>query len=67
MCFLVTEQSTNTPMRKLIWKMPDVAAEVFNKCMRGNDKDRDHPKYRVRVETLVVVVCINGANWLTTS
>ncbi|XP_015765476.1 PREDICTED: transient receptor potential cation channel subfamily A member 1 homolog [Acropora digitifera] len=35
----------NTPMRKLIKKLPEVAAKVFNRCVKTNGLPVDHPQY----------------------
>ncbi|XP_030851100.1 transient receptor potential cation channel subfamily A member 1 homolog isoform X3 [Strongylocentrotus purpuratus] len=45
----VTMERT-TPMRKLIKKMPEVAAKVFNNCMIENDKPREHRDYCITVD-----------------
>ena len=45
--FFFLGQKTNTPMRKLIQKMPSVAVEVFGKCMSDNGRNIDDPKYEV--------------------
>ncbi|XP_064627394.1 transient receptor potential cation channel subfamily A member 1 homolog isoform X2 [Lineus longissimus] len=37
----------NTPMRKLIRKMPDVAEVVFMKCTTANYANPEHPKYKI--------------------
>ncbi|XP_074658298.1 transient receptor potential cation channel subfamily A member 1 homolog isoform X1 [Tubulanus polymorphus] len=37
----------NTPMRKLIKKMPDVAEKVFMKCTSSNSMNAEHPKYKI--------------------
>ncbi|XP_077977717.1 transient receptor potential cation channel subfamily A member 1 homolog [Glandiceps talaboti] len=42
-----THEYNNTPMRKLIRKMPDVAKVVLNKCMAENKKDRMDPNYSI--------------------
>ncbi|XP_014673121.1 PREDICTED: transient receptor potential cation channel subfamily A member 1 homolog [Priapulus caudatus] len=36
-----------TPMRKLIQKMPDVADAVFTKCIRANNVHSEHPHYQL--------------------
>lgn len=35
----------NTPMRKLIKKLPEVAEKVFNRCVKTNGLPVDHPQY----------------------
>ncbi|XP_052808936.1 transient receptor potential cation channel subfamily A member 1 homolog [Mya arenaria] len=37
----------DTPMRKLIRKMPDVAEEAFNRCMEGNKENMESPNYSI--------------------
>lgn len=40
-------QRINTPMRKLIKKMPSVAVEAFGRCMSDNGKNSEDLKYEV--------------------
>ncbi|XP_078001472.1 transient receptor potential cation channel subfamily A member 1 homolog isoform X2 [Glandiceps talaboti] len=40
----------NTPMRKLIKKMPEVAEKVLNRCTKTNQKPVEHPEYRISFE-----------------
>ncbi|XP_076812155.1 uncharacterized protein LOC143459076 isoform X2 [Clavelina lepadiformis] len=44
---ILTDEMTQTPMRKLIRKMPSVAEDVFRKCMRDNGRHKDHPLYEI--------------------
>ncbi|XP_020622350.1 ankyrin-3-like [Orbicella faveolata] len=37
----------NTPMRKLIKKLPEVAEKVFNRCVKSNGYPVDHPQYGI--------------------
>ncbi|XP_073254183.1 uncharacterized protein [Porites lutea] len=37
----------NTPMRKLIKKLPEVAEKVFNRCVKSNGYPVDHPQYAI--------------------
>ncbi|XP_064648007.1 transient receptor potential cation channel subfamily A member 1 homolog isoform X2 [Lineus longissimus] len=37
----------DTPMRKLIRKMPEVAEQVFNRCCTPNHRNPENPKYQV--------------------
>ncbi|KAL5009533.1 hypothetical protein ScPMuIL_011838 [Solemya velum] len=37
----------NTPMRKLIKRMPDSAEKVFTKCMTDNKKMQEHQDYQI--------------------
>ena len=36
-----------TPMRKLIKKLPEVAEQVFNQCIKGNGLPVEHPLYEI--------------------
>lgn len=40
-------QYRNTPMRKLIRKMPDVAERVFNQCTTHNNTNPDDLAYEI--------------------
>ncbi|XP_047128792.1 transient receptor potential cation channel subfamily A member 1 isoform X1 [Hydra vulgaris] len=55
-----------TPMRKMIKKLPDVAEQVFNQCIKGNGLPADHPEYKVTYcfELLEDLFCSWGPNSL---
>ncbi|XP_070568396.1 transient receptor potential cation channel subfamily A member 1 homolog isoform X2 [Ptychodera flava] len=40
----------DTPMRKLIRKMPDAAEKVLQRCTKANDKPIEHPEYKISFE-----------------
>nr|CAB3267277.1 transient receptor potential cation channel subfamily A member 1 homolog [Phallusia mammillata] len=59
-----SDERIHTPVRKMIRKMPEVAEEVFTKCMRGNDRHVDHKNYQISFDYEFLDDEFSCTNWV---